>query len=92
VADKGSAALERAVQHFFGLALLDYRMPGMDGLEVYRRIQQLRPSVLGIFVTAFAAGNVMEEAKDMDVRAVLPKPVGFGQLLPLVEETVGSPV
>ena len=28
-------------------------MPGMDGVELYRRIRQLRPDVVGVFVTGF---------------------------------------
>jgi len=51
---------------------------------------QLRPSVVGVFVTAFAASSVTDEAKAVGVRAILPKPVDFEELLPLVEEIVGS--
>jgi CheY-like chemotaxis protein len=65
-------------------------MPAMDGLELYRRIRQLRPSVAGVFVTAFAASSVMEEARAVGVRRILPKPVDFEELLPLVEEISGS--
>jgi len=90
VAYDGHAALQLVQQQPYGLALLDYRMPGMDGLELYRRIRQLRPSVVAVFVTAFASSNVMDEARTVGVRKVLPKPVDFEELLPLVEEIVGS--
>ena len=49
-------------------------MPGTDGLELYRRIRQLRPSVVGVFVTAFAASSMMDEARSVGVRKSLPKP------------------
>ena len=39
VAYDGHAALQLVQQQPYGLALLDYRMPGMDGLELYRRIR-----------------------------------------------------
>jgi CheY-like chemotaxis protein len=90
VAYDGHAALQLVQQHPYGLALLDYRMPGMDGLELYRRIRQLRPSVVAIFVTAFAVSSLMDEARTVGVRKVLPKPVDFEELLPLVEEISGS--
>ena len=90
VAHDGHAALHLVQERTYGLALLDYRMPDMDGLELYRRIRRLRPSVVGVCVTAFAAGDVMAEAKEVGVRAILPKPVDFGRLLPLVEEVVGG--
>jgi hypothetical protein len=46
--------------------------------------------VVAVFVTAFASSNVMDEARTVGVRKVLPKPVDFEELLPLVEEIVGS--
>jgi len=90
VACDGPAALELIKQNPYGLALLDYRMPGMDGLELYRRIRQVRPAVVGVFVTAFAANSMTAEAKAVGVRRILTKPVDFEELLPLVEEIVGS--
>jgi CheY-like chemotaxis protein len=90
VACDGHAALQLVQQQPYGLALLDYRMPGMDGLELYRRIRQLRPSVVGVLVTACAANNVMDEARAVGVRNILPKPVDFDELLPLAEEIVGN--
>jgi CheY-like chemotaxis protein len=90
VAYGGHAALQLVQQQPYGLALLDYRMPGIAGLELYRRIRQLRPSVVAVFVTAFASSNVMDEARTVGVRNVLRKSVDFEELLPLVEEIVGS--
>jgi CheY-like chemotaxis protein len=90
VAYDGHAALQLVQQHPYGLALLDYRMPGMDGLELYQRIRQLRPSVVGVFVTAFAASSVIEAARAVGVRSILPKPVDFEEQLALVAEVVGS--
>jgi CheY-like chemotaxis protein len=51
-AHDGPAALELAGRRFFGLALLDYKMPGMNGVEVYRRMRQLRTDTVGVLVTA----------------------------------------
>jgi CheY-like chemotaxis protein len=90
VAYDGHAALQLVQSQSYGLALLDYRMPGMDGLELYRHIRQLQPSLVAIFVTAFAAHSMLEDAKAVGVRAVLPKPVDFEELPPLVAEVVGS--
>jgi hypothetical protein len=46
--------------------------------------------VVAVFVTAFAVSSVMEEAKAVGVRTILPKPVDFEELLPPVEEVAGS--
>jgi two-component system, NtrC family, response regulator HydG len=90
-ANDGFVALEMVERNGFGLALLDYRMPGMDGLELYRRIRQLRAGILGILVTAFAQDESLTAAKEFGVRHILPKPVDFGRLIPLIEECVGQP-
>jgi CheY-like chemotaxis protein len=74
-----------------GLALLDYRMPGMDGLDLYRRIRQLRSGLVGMFVTAFTASGISETALAAGVRRVLSKPINFGERIPLIEEIVGKP-
>ena len=86
----GHAARQLVRQQPYGLTLPGYRVPGRGGLELYRRIRQLRPSVVAVFGTAFASSNVMDEARTVGVRKVLRKPVDFEELLPLVEEIVGS--
>jgi CheY-like chemotaxis protein len=53
VAYDGTSALQLVDRNGYGLALLDYRMPGMDGLELYRRLLLLRPGLVAVFVTAF---------------------------------------
>jgi len=61
------------VQGCFRLALLDYRMPGMEGLELYRCIQHLQGEMQGILVTA----ETLAAAKEAGVRHVVPKPFDF---------------
>jgi DNA-binding NarL/FixJ family response regulator len=45
----GEAALELAAQHKFDVAILDLKLPGLDGLETCRRLQELDPQ-LPIFI------------------------------------------
>ncbi len=91
MAHGGVAALELVPAGGYGLALLDYKMPDMDGVELYRRICQISSGVVGILVTAYADGDTEADALAAGVRRVLPKPVDLGRLLPLVEEAVGKP-
>jgi CheY-like chemotaxis protein len=91
VAYDGPSALELARRQIYALALLDYRMPGMDGVELYGRLKEVQADTVGCLVTAFAAGDTVEAAARAGIRRVLPKPVDFGRLIPLIEEVAGTP-
>jgi CheY-like chemotaxis protein len=88
-ANDGPAALELSERNLYRLALLDYMMPGMDGLELCRRLRASRPTVEVALVTGWASSSTTAAASEAGVRRVLPKPVDFGVLIPLVEEVVG---
>lgn len=90
VAHHGLAALELFKRQSYGLALLDYKMPGMNGVELYRHLKQERAETVGILVTAFAARDTINEATEAGIRQVIPKPVDFGHLIPIIKEVAGK--
>ena len=90
-AEAGDVALEKARQRPYDLGLLDLRMPGMDGLTLCRHLKQLRPGMVTMLITGYAAGGLNEEARRAGARHVLPKPVDFPRLLALVEEALVQP-
>jgi CheY-like chemotaxis protein len=92
VAHDGPAALELVRRRHYDLALLDLKMPGMDGLALYREIRRVRAGTVAIIVTAYAGGGAAEEALAAGAWQVLPKPVDFPRLLGLVGEAVGQPL
>ncbi len=76
----GAEAVERAIAAHaentpFRIILLDWRMPGIDGLETSRRIRQAIGSESSIFVlTSYDVDEVQEEGKDAGIDMFLPKP------------------
>jgi DNA-binding response OmpR family regulator len=88
----GPSALELVRKRPYDVALLDLRMPGMDGLTLYREIRKLRAETVAIVVTAYASTATTEEALAAGAWQLLPKPVDFPRLLRLVEEAAGQPL
>lgn len=62
------------------LALLDVKMPGLDGIEVARLVQPLPVTV--VLLTAFSQRDLIENARDAGVSAYLVKPFRSAELLP----------
>ncbi len=70
------------------LAILDIKMPGMDGLSAAREIAgEARAAVL--ILTAFSQRNLIEEARDAGVLAYLIKPFQRSELIPAIEVALG---
>jgi CheY-like chemotaxis protein len=92
IAHDGPAALALARERHYDVALLDLKMPGMDGLTLYRELRRVRADTVAIIVTAYAGSGVQEEALAAGAWRVLAKPVDFPRLLGLVNQAVGQPL
>jgi two-component system sensor histidine kinase/response regulator len=76
----------------FELVLMDWKMPGMDGIETSRRIKQdARLSVIPtiIMVTAYGREEVMTQAEELGLEGFLVKPVNQSVLYDTIMETFG---
>jgi DNA-binding NtrC family response regulator len=92
VAHDGYEALKRIDSRRFDVALLDLKMPGMDGLQLYREMKRRQPAIVAIIVSAYATGETVQEAQQAGASHVLPKPVDPRRLLPLIDEAVEQPL
>ncbi len=91
VAHDGPTALKLADDRPYSLAIIDYKMPGMNGVELFQQLHDLQPSLKGVFLTGFATIDVVFPAIESGVLRVLQKPVDFKELMPIIEEYVGLP-
>ena len=83
VTEEGSAN-----ERDFDLCLLDFKMPGMDGVELLTRLKDLRPDLRAIMITAYAGDDGIQRAVEAGSWKVLKKPVDIGELLGTIEEAV----
>lgn len=81
----GRAGAERALAEPFDLLLLDLMLPGLDGLEVCRRVRTARPSLPVLMLTA--RGGEEDKVKGLRTGAddYVTKPFGAKELLARVE-------
>ncbi|MCG8122827.1 MAG: response regulator, partial [Candidatus Thiodiazotropha taylori] len=79
-ATSGKEAIDLCQQTPPDLAVLDMRMPGMDGIELARWLQQ-NTQIPFIFLTAYGEDNAIEKAVDSGALGYLIKPVDPPQLL-----------
>ena len=76
----------------FGLVLMDWRMPGIDGLEATRRIKRdarLKHPPTVILVTAFGTGDVAVDAAEVGAEAQVFKPLTASSLLDAIMQAYG---
>ena len=70
----GEEALQKLAEKSYGLMLLDLRMPGIDGLEVLRRVPEIRPEVKVVIITAWGSIEAAVEAMKLGAVDFLQKP------------------
>jgi two-component system, NtrC family, response regulator HydG len=80
-ASSGKEAVEMASRKPYLLMLLDLRMPGMDGLDAFRRMKSADQHTRGLILTAFATDEAVQSAEDLGMDAVISKPLDLPLLL-----------
>jgi len=73
-------ALKRMQEEKFDVVVTDYKMKGIDGMEVLRTVKDRYPATQVIMITAFANLDAAIEALRRDVHDFFPKPVKIKEL------------
>ncbi len=79
--DDPESALATVQRGQYAAALIDIRMPKMDGVSLYRALRARDPGLPAIAITAYAADAILQRALDAGVTAILPKPIDISALL-----------
>jgi DNA-binding NtrC family response regulator len=83
-------ALARLQEKKFDVVVTDYKMKGIDGMEVLKTVRRLYPDTKVIMITAFANLDAAIEALRSDVHDFFPKPVKIKELKASIERALGE--
>jgi len=86
----GYQALTKMREKKFQVVVLDLKLPGMDGLEVLRQINQGYPDVPVLLITGHGSPEDKKFLKPEGAADYLVKPVNLEDLIAKMEEAVGT--
>ena len=84
-AENGKAAIHSVLNSPFDLILLDYKMPGMDGLEVLKEVKRINHEIDVVIITAYGTIETAVEAIKVGAIDYITKPIELDELLILVD-------
>jgi len=85
---RGDEAVTLVREHRPDIAILDIKMPGLDGLSVAREIAADQLAAV-LILTAFSQRDLIEQARDAGALAYLVKPFQRSELVPAIEVAIG---
>ena len=87
-ANRGETAVELLRKERFDLMVLDYKMPGMTGFDVYQQAKALHPELAVVLVTGHGSPEVVTEANRLGFDSILLKPFTSEELRGTVEKVL----
>lgn len=85
-AENGFKAIEIVKKTPPDVAILDMKIPGMDGIEILKRIKEIDVSIKVIFMTAYGELDVLEEGKALGALKNFSKPFDIDEMKATVKE------
>jgi len=85
-AKTGREAEQKAKANFYNLALLDIKLPDIEGTQLLAKLHENTPKMMKIMVTGYPSLENAMEALNQGANAYLTKPVKPAKLLALIKE------
>jgi len=79
-------AIEKSKTNFYNLALLDIKLPDMEGTKLLTEMKETRPKMVKIMITGYASLENAVEALNLGADAYVMKPVDPENLLKVINE------
>ena len=72
----------------YDLIIVDYKLPGLDGLEFLQRIQDKHADVMKVLITAYRSKSVISEARKLKIQGFIEKPFTSESLMASLEHLI----
>ena len=82
----GEEALRVASDEDFDVAVVDLKMPGIDGIETINRLRARRPFIQCIIITGYSSLETALECGKLEAVQYFSKPVEHGELATAIDE------
>jgi DNA-binding NtrC family response regulator len=69
-----SEGLKMAMENDYDLVIADLKMPGLDGMEVFEELKEMKPDIPVIIITAYGSLEIADEARSKGVADFITKP------------------
>ena len=89
-ANSGEMAVEILRKERFDMMVLDYKMPGLTGFDVFAQARALHPGLAVVLVTGHGTTDVVDEANRLGFAAILLKPFTSDELRSTVDKVLGG--
>ncbi len=87
-AASGEAGIEIIEKNFLDLVILDMRLPGINGMETFKRIKKIDSKLPVIIITAYGTTQIAIEATKMGAYDYVLKPFDVPEMLNLIEQAI----
>ena len=87
-AGTGQEVLEKTQQSFFNIALLDIRLPDVEGIELLAPLKEMHPEIVVIMITGYASVQTAVWALSEGAFAYITKPLNMHEVLATVREAL----
>ncbi|MCP4267785.1 MAG: response regulator [Candidatus Brocadiaceae bacterium] len=85
VAENGYKGIDAAKKTNFNFAIIDMKMPGLNGIDTLKRIKRISPDTKIFFMTAFLAEDVLDEEAKRQTHEIFYKPIDIDLILKIMK-------
>jgi len=85
-AENGKEAIEKSFSNFYNLAIVDWRLPDIEGTTLLKEFKETMPKMVRIMLTGYPSMDNAISAVNNEASAFLVKPVDFDYLLGKIDE------